>query len=118
MPDQMTSTHQPLAPSPDSTDGGTPAPAASGDGAEPGTLAEPTVAEAAGEAASEAPTGADAGPAGARGRDDGDLDLGRIAWVLTVLGCLVAVVILVLEGYFGYAGVTFAVGAAAAINLT
>ena len=48
----------------------------------------------------------------------GIVDLGRIAWVLTVLGCLVAVVILVLEGYFGYAGVTFAVGAAAAINLT
>jgi hypothetical protein len=110
----MTSTHQPLAPSPDSTDGRTPAPAASGDGVDPETLVEPTV----GEAASEAPTGADAGPAGARGRDNGDVDLGRIAWVLTVLGCLVAVVILVLEGYFGYAGVTFAVGAAAAINLT
>jgi hypothetical protein len=108
----MTSTHQPLAPSPDSTDGGTPA--ASGDGADRETLAEPTV----GEATSEAPTGADAGPAGARSRENGDVDLGRIAWVLTVLGCLVAVVILVLEGYFGYAGVTFAVGAAAAINLT
>jgi hypothetical protein len=112
MPDQMTSTHQPLAPSPDATDGRTPAPAASGDGAAPETLAEPTV----GEAASEAPTGA--GPADARSRESGDVDLGRIAWVLTVLGCLVAVVILVLEGYFGYAGVTFAVGAAAAINLT
>ena len=58
------------------------------------------------------------GPGGDRGRDHGDVDLGRIAWVVTVLGCLVAVVILVLEGYFGYAGVTFAVGAAAAINLT
>jgi hypothetical protein len=109
----MTSTHQPLAP-PDSTDGLTPAPVASGDGAESGTLAERTVAEAA----SEAQTGPEAGPGGDRGRDHGDVDLGRIAWVVTVLGCLVAVVILVLEGYFGYAGVTFAVGAAAAINLT
>jgi hypothetical protein len=110
MPDQMTSTHQPLAPSPDSTDGHTPTPVASGAAAEPGTLAERTVAEA--------PTGPEAGPGGDRGRDQSDVDLGRIAWVLTVLGCLVAVVILVLEGYFGYAGVTFAVGAAAAINLT
>jgi hypothetical protein len=110
----MTSTHQPLAPSPDSTDGHTPAPVASGDGAEPETLAERTVAEAASEAA----IGPEAGPGGDRGRDHSDVDLGRIAWVVTVLGCLVAVVILVLEGYFGYAGVTLAVGAAAAINLT
>jgi hypothetical protein len=43
--------------------------------------------------------------------------LGRIAWLMTVLACLVAVVILVLEGYYGYAGVTFAVALSAAINL-
>ena len=46
------------------------------------------------------------------------MNLGRIAWVLTVLACLVAVLILVLEGYYGYAGVTFAVALSAAINLT
>lgn len=46
------------------------------------------------------------------------VNLGRIAWVLTVLACLVAVLILVLEGYYGYAGVTFAVALSAAINLT
>ncbi len=45
------------------------------------------------------------------------MNLGRIAWVLTVLACLVAVLILVLEGYYGYAGVTFAVALSAAINI-
>jgi hypothetical protein len=45
------------------------------------------------------------------------VDLGRIAWLGTVFVCLVVVVVLVLEGYYGYAGVTFAVAVAAAINL-
>jgi hypothetical protein len=45
------------------------------------------------------------------------VDLGRIAWLATVTACLIAVVILVLEGYYGYAGVTFAVAIAAGINL-
>jgi hypothetical protein len=45
------------------------------------------------------------------------VNLGRIAWVITVLGCLVAVLILVLEGYYGYAGVTLAVALSAAINI-
>jgi len=45
------------------------------------------------------------------------VDLGRIAWLATVLICLITVVILVLEGYYGYAGVTFAVAIAAGINL-
>ena len=45
------------------------------------------------------------------------VDLGRIAWLGTVLACLIAVVILVLQGYFGYAAVTFAVAVAAGINL-
>jgi hypothetical protein len=45
------------------------------------------------------------------------VNLGRVAWLLTVLACLVAVLILVLEGYYGYAGVTFAVALSAAINL-
>jgi hypothetical protein len=55
---------------------------------------------------------------GNSGREESDVDLGRIAWLLTVLVCAVAVIVLVLEGYFGYAGVTLAVGMAAAINLT
>jgi hypothetical protein len=45
------------------------------------------------------------------------VDLGRIAWLGTVFVCLVVVLILVLQGYYGYAGVTFAVAVAAAINL-
>jgi hypothetical protein len=43
--------------------------------------------------------------------------LGRLAWLLTVLACLVAVLILLLDGYYGYAGVTLAVAISAAINL-
>ncbi len=45
------------------------------------------------------------------------VDLARLGWFVTVLACLVAALILLLEGYFGYAGVTFAVAASAAINL-
>jgi len=55
------------------------------------------------------------------GRDEGknrSVDLGRIAWLATVLSCLLAVAILIPQGYYGYAGVTFAVAVAAAINLT
>jgi hypothetical protein len=44
-------------------------------------------------------------------------NLGRIAWLVTVGACLIAVVILLSQGYVGYAGVTFAVALAAAINL-
>ena len=46
------------------------------------------------------------------------VDLARIGWLATVVACLIAVLILVLQGYFGYAGVTLAVAIAAAINLT
>jgi hypothetical protein len=45
------------------------------------------------------------------------VDLGRMAWLGTVLACLIAVFVLVLQGYYGYAGVTFAVAVAAGINL-
>lgn len=64
--------------------------------------------------------GTDGGvPAGADGdgRDNGLVDLGRLAWLGTVLICMITVLVLVLQGYFGYAAVTFAVAAAAAINL-
>lgn len=46
------------------------------------------------------------------------MDLGRIAWLATVIACLVAVVVLLLIGYFGYAMVTLAVAISAALNLT
>jgi hypothetical protein len=45
------------------------------------------------------------------------VDLARIGWLTTVCALLVAVVVLVLQGYIGYAGVTFAVALSAAINL-
>lgn len=47
----------------------------------------------------------------------GGVNLGRIAWIVTVLACLVTVAILLVDGYYGYAEVTFAVAVAAAINL-
>jgi hypothetical protein len=45
------------------------------------------------------------------------VNLARIAWLGTVGACLIAVLVLVLEGYYGYAAVTFAVAVAAFINL-
>jgi hypothetical protein len=45
------------------------------------------------------------------------VDLARVAWLVTVLGCLVAVAVLIVQGYYGYAGVTFAVAVSAATNL-
>lgn len=45
------------------------------------------------------------------------MDLSRLAWLVTVGACLVAVLILVLEGYIGYAAVTFAVALSAMVNL-
>jgi hypothetical protein len=46
------------------------------------------------------------------------VDLARIGWLVTVFACLIAVVILAINGYYGYAGVTLAVAASAAINVT
>lgn len=45
------------------------------------------------------------------------VELSRLAWSITVLACLVAVTILAIQGYIGYAAVTLAVALAAAINL-
>jgi hypothetical protein len=42
----------------------------------------------------------------------------RIAWLVTVLVCLIACLALLLSGYQGYAAVVLVVGASAAINLT
>ena len=58
------------------------------------------------------------GPLRGPGSENRRVDLGRIAWLITALACLVAVLILLLEGYYGYAGVTLAVAMSAAINLT
>ena len=62
----------------------------------------------------------DAGERAAPGHREGQnrrVDLARIGWLVTVLICLVAVLILTIQGYLGYAGVTLAVAIAAAINL-
>jgi len=45
------------------------------------------------------------------------VNLPRLGWLLTVVVCLVTVVILLLQGYYGYAVVTFVVAVSAAINL-
>ncbi|HEY1275072.1 MAG TPA: hypothetical protein VGF25_09175 [Thermoleophilaceae bacterium] len=45
------------------------------------------------------------------------MPLTRISWLVTVGICLVAAVLLLVNGYYGYSGVLLAVGAAAAVNL-
>jgi hypothetical protein len=45
------------------------------------------------------------------------VNLGRVAWLVTVGACAIAVLVLVLDGYYGYAGVTLAVAICAGINL-
>ena len=42
----------------------------------------------------------------------------KIAWLTTVIACLIAAVLLLVDGYTGYFGVVLAVGMAAAVNLT
>ncbi len=51
-------------------------------------------------------------------RDNGAMDLARVSWLTTVLACVLTAVILLSQGYVGYAAVSFAVAASAAINLT
>jgi hypothetical protein len=43
--------------------------------------------------------------------------LPKIAWLTTVVICLITCVLLLLSGYLGYAGVLLAVALSAAINL-
>ncbi len=45
------------------------------------------------------------------------MPLSRLPWVVTVAICLIAALLLLLNGYLGYFGVLLAVGAAAAVNL-
>ena len=42
----------------------------------------------------------------------------KIGWLVTVVVCVVAAILLLVNGYVGYFGVVLAVGAAAAVNLT
>ena len=59
----------------------------------------------------------EADPAVGEADQNSAVDLGRLAWLGTVLACLIAVLILMLQGYYGYAAVTFAVAVAAGIHL-
>ena len=45
------------------------------------------------------------------------MSLPRISWLVTVGLCLIAAVLLLVEGYVGYFGIVLAVAAAAAVNL-
>lgn len=45
------------------------------------------------------------------------MPLPRLSWIVTVAVCLLAALLLLLNGYVGYAGILLAVGAAAAVNL-
>ena len=43
--------------------------------------------------------------------------LSRIAWMVTVAACVIAAVLVLVNGYVGYFGVLLAVALAAAVNL-
>lgn len=45
------------------------------------------------------------------------MSLSRISWSVTVAICLIAALLLLLSGYYGYSGVLLAVAAAAGVNL-
>lgn len=45
------------------------------------------------------------------------MPLPRLSWMVTVAVCLLAAVLLLLNGYVGYAGVLVAVAVAAGVNL-
>lgn len=45
------------------------------------------------------------------------MPLSRISWLVTVGICLIAALLLLVNGYVGYSGVLLAVGAAAAVNV-
>jgi len=47
----------------------------------------------------------------------GAVQLGRIAWIITTLACVVATVIVLIRGDRGYAVVAFAVAVSAGINV-
>lgn len=46
------------------------------------------------------------------------MDLGRSSWIAVVVVCLIAALLVAINGYTGYAITLIAVGLAAAVNLT
>jgi hypothetical protein len=55
--------------------------------------------------------------AGTTVKNTRDMPLSRVAWIATVLVALLTAALLLLSGYTGYAALSVAVGASAAINL-
>ena len=51
------------------------------------------------------------------GENPGDGHMNRLAWLITVIIALITALVLLIEGYTGYAGLGLAVAIAAAINL-
>ncbi len=45
------------------------------------------------------------------------MQLGRLAWLMTTIACLIAAAVVLARGDRGYAAVAFAVALSAAINL-
>ena len=45
------------------------------------------------------------------------VDLARVSWMATVFACVIAVIVLLSQDYYGYALVTLAVAVSAGINL-
>ncbi len=45
------------------------------------------------------------------------MSIGQISWITVVALCLLAAILLLLNGYLGYFGVLLAVGLSAAVNL-
>jgi ABC-type Fe3+-siderophore transport system permease subunit len=43
--------------------------------------------------------------------------LPQVSWLLTVVACLIAALLVLINGYVGYFGVLLAVAASAAVNL-
>ena len=54
---------------------------------------------------------------GHQSRQNTPVPLSRIAWLATVAICVVAAILVLLNGYVGYFFVLLAVGASAAVNL-
>ncbi len=55
--------------------------------------------------------------AGHQSGQNSAVPLSRISWLVTVGICLIAALLVLLNGYVGYFGVLLAVGASAAVNL-
>ncbi len=62
------------------------------------------------------PRGSAPGQSG-RTKQNTRVPLSRIAWLVTVIGFVIAALLVLAEGYIGYFGVLLAVAASAAVNL-